>query len=61
MESVIEVQRQTHEEIERFERALADVLSQINTTVRCLCCVFLMTGLIYFRTALAKRGAREPT
>lgn len=28
MDSIIEIQRQTHEEIERFERALATVLSK---------------------------------
>lgn len=32
MDSIIEVQRQTHEEIERFERALAIVLSKPQTT-----------------------------
>lgn len=32
MESIIEVQRQTHEEIERFERALATVLSKTQPT-----------------------------
>lgn len=32
MDSVIEVQRQTHEEIERFERALATVLSKPHLT-----------------------------
>lgn len=34
MDSVIEVQRQTHEEIERLERAAATLLSQPLTTVR---------------------------
>ncbi|WVF65778.1 hypothetical protein IAT40_000512 [Kwoniella sp. CBS 6097] len=33
MDSIIETQRQTHEEIERYEQALADVLGQ-NPTVR---------------------------
>lgn len=32
MDSAIEVQRQTHEEIERFERALATVLSKPHST-----------------------------
>jgi splicing factor 3A subunit 3 len=32
MDSVIEVQRQTHEEIERFERALSTILSRTNKT-----------------------------
>ena len=32
MDSIIEVQRQTHEEIERFERALATVLSKPHST-----------------------------
>jgi splicing factor 3A subunit 3 len=32
MDSVIEIQRQTHEEIERFERALYDLLSRPRTT-----------------------------
>lgn len=32
MDSIIEVQRQTHEEIERFERALATVLSKNQPT-----------------------------
>ncbi|THH12237.1 hypothetical protein EW145_g128 [Phellinidium pouzarii] len=34
MDSIIEVQRQTHEEIERFERALATVLSKPHSTQR---------------------------
>lgn len=34
MDSVFEVQRQTHEEIERLERALAIVLSKTQTTQR---------------------------
>jgi len=32
MDSVIEIQRQTHEEIERFERALYTLLSRPNST-----------------------------
>jgi splicing factor 3A subunit 3 len=32
MDSIIEVQRQTHEEIERFERALATILSKSHRT-----------------------------
>lgn len=32
MDSLIEVQRQTHEEIERYERALATVLAKPSTT-----------------------------
>jgi len=32
MDSVIEVQRQTHEEIERFERALSTILSRTHKT-----------------------------
>ncbi|KAL5636706.1 hypothetical protein ACGC1H_000615 [Rhizoctonia solani] len=32
MDSIIEVQRNTHEEIERFERALADILSRPQVT-----------------------------
>jgi hypothetical protein len=51
MESVIEVQRQTHEEIERFERALADILSQTNTTVRYPRYSFLRQGLYIFLDA----------
>jgi hypothetical protein len=33
MDSIIEEQRNTHEEIERFERALADILSRPQVTV----------------------------
>lgn len=33
MESVIEVQRQTHEEIERLERTAATILAQQPATV----------------------------
>lgn len=33
MDSIIEVQRNTHEEIERFDRALADILSRPQVTV----------------------------
>lgn len=32
MDSIVEVQRQTHEEIERFERALATILSRPQPT-----------------------------
>jgi hypothetical protein len=32
MDSIIEVQRQTHEEIERFERALSTILSRTHKT-----------------------------
>lgn len=34
MESIVEVQRQSHEEIERYEQALADVLSKPSTSSR---------------------------
>ncbi len=33
MDSIIETQRQTHEEIERYEQALSDVLMQNPTVV----------------------------
>ena len=34
MDSVIELQRQTHEEVERLEKALAIILSQSTSQVR---------------------------
>lgn len=34
MDTIIEVQRQTHEEIERFERALATILSKPQPTLQ---------------------------
>lgn len=34
MDSIIETQRQTHEELDRYEQALADVLMQNPTVVR---------------------------
>jgi hypothetical protein len=33
MDSIVETQRQTHEELERYEQALADVLMQNPTVV----------------------------
>jgi splicing factor 3A subunit 3 len=33
MDSIYETQRQTHEEIDRYEQALADVLMQAPTAV----------------------------
>lgn len=36
MESIIELQRQEHEEIERYEQALADILNKPVTGVRSL-------------------------
>jgi hypothetical protein len=37
MESIIELQRQEHEEMERYEQALADILNKPVTGVSCLC------------------------
>lgn len=38
MDSIIEVQRNTHEEIERLDQALADVLSRPQVTVSTVFC-----------------------
>ena len=35
MDSIVETQRQTHEELERYEAALAEVLMQNPTVVSC--------------------------
>lgn len=37
MESIIELQRQEHEEIERYEQALADILNKHTTGVSRSC------------------------
>lgn len=46
MDSIIETQRATHEEIERYEQALADVLMQNPTAVSHLCSATTSTCLI---------------
>lgn len=62
MESIIELQRQEHEEIERYEQALADILNKPVTGVRC----FQLALLSYQPTCLflpivEKSRASEPT
>ncbi len=44
MNSIIEVQRQSHEEIERYEQALADILNKPTSGVSCL--VWTLTLLV---------------
>lgn len=50
MDSVIELQRQTHEEVERLEMALASILSQQTNQVRQIFIVVVELALkaLYF-------------
>lgn len=59
MESIIELQRQEHEEMERYEQALADILNKPVTGVSFLCNV---SGdrLLNLLCPAATRRSEEP-